>query len=69
MSPPRNLDLVQTLQQDWRCCMKKREDKIKSQRGVNVTDGQIITRPSAEKNECRESGQNLNSHQPSFDQR
>ncbi len=49
--------------------MKQREDEIESQRGINVTDRQVIARPCAEKNECRESRQGLNNRELSFDQR
>src|SRR2546425_7982378 len=49
--------------------MKQREDKIKCQRGVELSDGEIITRPRAEKNECCRSGECLNNGKPVFDQR
>src|SRR5947207_1036577 len=49
--------------------MKQRENEIESQRGVDVTDRQVIARPCAEKNEYRESCQSLNSRERSFDQR
>src|SRR4029077_9344331 len=68
MSPPRNLDLVRALQREWHCCMKQGEEEIESQRGVNVTDRQVIPSPGAEKNKCRESRQDLDSREPFFDQ-
>jgi hypothetical protein len=49
--------------------MKQREHEIESQRGIKVTDRQVTARPCAEKNECRESRQGLNSRKLSFDQR
>src|SRR5262245_2678723 len=49
--------------------MKQREGEIESERGIKVTDYQVIARPCAEKNECCESGQDLNSREPLFDQR
>ena len=46
--------------------MKQREHKIKSERSVKSAGRQVIARPRAQKNECGESGECLNSYEPAF---
>ena len=46
--------------------MKQREEKIESQRSIKMIHRQVIARPRAQKNECGESGECLNSYEPAF---
>src|SRR5262249_20149529 len=69
MAPARDVDLAQALQRDWRCCMKQREDKIKSQRSIKVTNGQVRSGPRTEKNEGGHSGHCLHNDELAFERR
>ena len=66
MAPPRDLDLAQTLQGEWRRRMEKREDKIERQRDIKIGGCEIVSCPRAKKNERRQPGQRFNDDEPAL---